>query len=127
MKNEAIESPQSHQNWDCWAPVKGKNFSWFAVADRCWTADRIAWQWHGVKHSTACPLCDWADETICHFHTRRAFAQQVSFKVFSEYDVQAIASLVRDDLNGRIKILARLEATQLLCLRWRTSWPARSV
>jgi hypothetical protein len=34
--------------WNCWAPLKWKYFVWFALNNRCWTADRLTKR--GLSH-----------------------------------------------------------------------------
>ena len=47
--------------WQSWAPATCKIFSWLAVQNRLWTADRL--QARGWPNQSACPLCRCQPET----------------------------------------------------------------
>lgn len=67
--------------WKSWAPVNCKVFHWFAVRNRCWTADRLA-KWN-LSHPSLCPLCGKPEETMQHLLTSCVFACKLWFRILS--------------------------------------------
>ena len=60
------------QVWHSFAPLKFRLHAWFALRDRCWTADRRLRR--GLVSHTLCPLCLTEDETMEHLALRCTYA-----------------------------------------------------
>ncbi|XP_022681253.1 uncharacterized protein LOC101760247 isoform X1 [Setaria italica] len=50
--------------WKIWAPRSCKTFSWLAIQNRLWTADRL--QKRGWPNPATCPLCRRSQESALH-------------------------------------------------------------
>jgi len=61
--------------WSAWAPPKCKFFSWLAVQDRIWTADRL--RARGWPHNTTCSLCRRCLETGNHLFVECRFTRRI--------------------------------------------------
>ena len=59
-----ILSPMDFMVWKAWAPPKVKFFSWLALQDRIWTADRLARR--GWPNCGLCQLCKREQESGVH-------------------------------------------------------------
>ena len=57
--------------WKVWAPPKVKFFSWLAIQNRIWTADRL--QKRGWENCGLCALCRRANETSGHLFFKCQF------------------------------------------------------
>ena len=57
--------------WKVWAPPKVKFFSWLAIQNRIWTADRL--QKRGWENCGLCALCRRANETSGHLFFKCRF------------------------------------------------------
>ena len=67
--------PGAPQIWHSFAPLKVRLHAWFALRDRCWTADRRLWR--GLASHTLCPLCLIEDENMEHLTVRCSYAAAV--------------------------------------------------
>lgn len=70
--------------WKSWAPLRCKFFSWLAINNRCWTADRLAKR--GLSHPIACLFCDQAEEKINHLLISCVFIRQISSLILLSLD-----------------------------------------
>ncbi|XP_072151401.1 uncharacterized protein [Setaria viridis] len=61
--------------WKPWAPPKCKFFSWLAIQDRIWTADRL--QRRGWASNPNCALCEATQETGLHMFTACNYTRNV--------------------------------------------------
>ena len=61
--------------WKIWAPPKCKIFSWLAIQNRIWTADRLAAR--GWPHNTNCVLCHATQETGIHLFADCRFVKRI--------------------------------------------------
>lgn len=61
--------------WKVWAPPKVKFFSWLAIQNRIWTADRL--EKRGWENCGLCTLCRRANETSAHLFFRCRFTLHV--------------------------------------------------
>ena len=61
--------------WKVWAPPKVKFFSWLAIQNRIWTADRL--EKRGWENCGLCTLCRRANETSAHLFFRCRFTLRV--------------------------------------------------
>jgi len=61
--------------WKIWAPPKCKMFSWLAIQNRIWTADRLAAR--GWPHNTNCVLCHATQETGIHIFADCRFVKRI--------------------------------------------------
>lgn len=75
-----------HCLWRAWAPLRAKMFLWLAIADRCWTTDRLARR--GLQHPELCPLCDQEPETIQHMLIQCVVAREVWFLALTQVGLQ---------------------------------------
>ena len=67
--------PGAPQIWHSFAPLKFRLHAWFALRDRCWTADRRLRR--GLVSHTLCPLCLIENETMEHLTMRCSYAAAV--------------------------------------------------
>ena len=61
--------------WKVWAPPKVKFFSWLAIQNRIWTADRL--QKRGWENCGLCALCRRANETSGHLFFKCRFTLRI--------------------------------------------------
>jgi hypothetical protein len=61
--------------WRVWAPPKCKFFSWLAVQNRLWTADRLARR--GWPHNSCCVLCYLNEESGFHLFVECCFTKHI--------------------------------------------------
>jgi len=61
--------------WKIWAPPKCKMFSWLAIQNRIWTADRLAAR--GWPHNNSCVLCRATQETGIHLFAECRFVKRI--------------------------------------------------
>jgi len=61
--------------WKSWAPPKCKVFSWLAIQNRIWTADRLAAR--GWPHNNSCVLCRATQETEIHLFADCRFVRRI--------------------------------------------------
>jgi hypothetical protein len=61
--------------WRAWAPPKCKFFSWLAVQNRVWTADRLARR--GWPHNPRCVLCASCPESGLHLFAECCFTRHI--------------------------------------------------
>ncbi|CAM0947439.1 unnamed protein product [Alopecurus aequalis] len=81
--------PGAANIWDSFAPLKQKLHTWFALLDRCWTADiRLR---RGLASHARCPLCGVDDECMDHIAVRCPFSRRLWAGLFAKADVQALA------------------------------------
>ena len=73
--------------WKAWAPLKVNFFTWLAVKDRIWTADRR--RHRGLTTDTTCRLCDQEDETADHLLCNCSFTRQVWYALLLVIDYQS--------------------------------------
>ncbi|PVH48090.1 hypothetical protein PAHAL_4G244300 [Panicum hallii] len=71
----AISTNLNEIIWSAWAPPKCKFFSWLAVQDRIWTADRL--QARGWMHNPACVLCRKVPEIGMHLFSKCRFTRSI--------------------------------------------------
>jgi len=80
--------------WKSWAPNKCKVFLWWAIRNRCWTADRL--EKRGLPHPNQCPLCDQENETVQHLSTSCVVARQVWFNLLAPLNLGDCIPMQRD-------------------------------
>lgn len=68
-------APGPVEVWHSWAPLEVKIFTWLAVKDRLWTADRL--QRRGLPYTTRCQLCCQVDEDSTHMFLGCSFSREV--------------------------------------------------
>ena len=61
--------------WTAWAPPKCKFFSWLAIQNQLWTADRL--HSRGWPHNPVCSLCRRARETGNHLFFECRFTRHI--------------------------------------------------
>ncbi|KAG2538450.1 hypothetical protein PVAP13_9NG381214 [Panicum virgatum] len=61
------------------APGKCKFFTWLALHDRCWTAERR--KHHNLQDTDTCVLCAQESETIAHLLVGCSFSREVWYRV----------------------------------------------
>ena len=61
--------------WRVWAPPKCKFFSWLAIQDRIWTANRLARR--GWPHIPLCALCRSTQESGIHLFANCRFVKRI--------------------------------------------------
>lgn len=61
--------------WKVWAPRSCKLFSWLAIQNRLWMADRL--QERGWPNQTNCPLCHNVHESAMHLFAECRFARRL--------------------------------------------------
>ena len=61
--------------WKVWAPPKVKFFSWLAIQNRIWTADRL--EKRGWENCGLCTLCKRANETSSHLFFKCRFTRRI--------------------------------------------------
>ncbi|KAG2648901.1 hypothetical protein PVAP13_1NG072050 [Panicum virgatum] len=70
--------------WKNWAPQRVKFFTWLALKQRLWTADRR--RRHGLDAHDICWLCDQEQETADHLLVNCSFAKQIWWNMLSWMD-----------------------------------------
>ena len=61
--------------WKAWAPPKCKVFSWLAIQNRLWTADRLSAR--GWPHNDRCVLCRATPESGIHLFADCRFVKRI--------------------------------------------------
>jgi hypothetical protein len=61
--------------WKNWATPKVKFFSWLAIQNRLWTADRL--EKRGWENCGLCPLCKQTQETAAHLFSHCRYTKRL--------------------------------------------------
>lgn len=71
----AVSTNYKELIWSIWAPPKCKFFSWLAIQNRIWTADRLSSRvW---PHNPLCALCRHAPETDAYIFFQCLFTKRI--------------------------------------------------
>jgi len=84
MHHGTIPLAGSRWIWKNWAPQRVKFFTWLALKQRLWTADRR--RRHGLDAHDICWLCDQEQETADHLLVNCSFAKQIWWNMLSWMD-----------------------------------------
>ena len=76
-------SPMDSMVWKMWAPPKVKFFSWLALQDRIWTADRL--ERRGWDNCGLCPLCNQVQESGVHLFAKCRFTLRLWRMLIDKY------------------------------------------
>jgi hypothetical protein len=74
--------------WKIWATPKVKFFSWLAIRNRLWTADRL--EKRGWDNCGLCPLCKQAQETAVHLLSHCRYTKRLWGMVRSWIGISSI-------------------------------------
>lgn len=74
--------------WNVWAPPKCKLFSWLAIQDRIWTADRL--QKRGWPHNAVCALCGQTLESGLHLFVECRLTKRILDEVAAWAAVESL-------------------------------------
>ena len=61
--------------WKTWAPPTCKFFTWLAIQNRLWTADRLAAR--GCPNQQYCPLCMSTNESAIHLFAHCRYSKRI--------------------------------------------------
>ena len=79
-----VRTPATHWVWKSWAPLRVKFFTWLALKQRLWTADRR--RRHNLDAHDTCWLCDKEAETADHMLISCSFAKVIWWNILSWMD-----------------------------------------
>ena len=70
-----IPSDMKRMVWKIWAPPESKHFSWLALQNRLWTADRL--EKRGWPNCGLCPLGKRTTESVDHLFVHCHFTMRI--------------------------------------------------